>query len=208
MAAAALRYVEPGVNTFRLVGEAGIDASLLQLSFSRTYANGFNTTAASGAGSGGSGAIYVRGGVLWQPTPENEVLFSAKLKQGALGIGSLIEGDSLTDPNFFAATYSGQSTQTTMVKAGVDWTSQLSPEVDVTTSLALGASFNGGASASIFGIPGTVTGAPQSTLYAQYGVRLGWRPTENTVVDGFVHGTTGTGIGTHALIGAGARMQF
>jgi hypothetical protein len=206
--AAALRYVEPGAGEFRLMGEAGVSASMLQLSFSRTYANGFNTTAASGSGSGAEGAIYAKGGVLWQPDQQNDVLLTATLKQGALGIGSLIEGDSMADPNFFAATYSGTSTQTTTVKGGVDWTSRVATDIDLTASLAVGASFNSGASAAIFGIPGTVSGAPQSTVFAQYGLRLGWTPTDNTTLDAFVQGTTGTGIGTHALLGARARMQF
>jgi hypothetical protein len=144
--------------------------------------------------------------VVWLPDSSNEVLFSAGLSHSALGIGNYVEADDQTFPNFFAADLSGATSYTT-VKAGVDWTTQLTPEVDVTASGHIGAAFGSGANADVFGV-GPVTGAAQSTVFAQYGLRLGWTLSEGSTLDGFVQGTTGTGIGTHAQVGAAYRMSF
>lgn len=205
--AAALRYVEPGVLAFRLFGEGGVQFSALNLGFTRNYADGtVEGFDATGTGDALLGGGYVRAGVVWLPDSSNEVLFSAGLSHSALGIGNYVEADDQTFPNFFAADLSGATSYTT-VKAGVDWTTQLTPEVDVTASGHIGAAFGSGANADVFGV-GPVTGAAQSTVFAQYGLRLGWTLSEGSTLDGFVQGTTGTGIGTHAQVGAAYRMSF
>ena len=55
---------------------------------------------------------------------------------------------------------------------------------------------------------GAATGAAQSTIFAEYGVGLEYRPMENVSFNAFTHGTTGTGIGTHLQVGAGAHLKF
>lgn len=95
----------------------------------------------------------------------------------------------------------------TTVKVGADWTTQLAADVDLTTSLAVGSTMGSGAAADVFAV-GTVTGSPQSTLFAEYGLRLGWEPNPNSRIDGFVLGSTGSGIGTHAQIGAAYHQSF
>ena len=145
---------------------------------------------------------------MWAPNADNDVVFSATLKQGTLGIGSMAEDDPSDRPNLFSADYSEDPSSFTTVKGGVDWTAKLMPELDLTASLALGAAFaNNGAKATIFGV-GTVTGASASTLFAEYGVRLGWIRTPASRIDTFITGSTGPGIGTHAQIGAEYHLEF
>jgi hypothetical protein len=205
--AGALRYVAPEASEFRLFAEGGAQLTAATVSFTRNYdnqtTNGYD---AVGSGNGVLAGAYLRGGALWQPDADNEVVFSASLGQSALGISDYVEADELSTPNFFAADLSGSTSYTT-VKGGVDWTTKLAPEVDLTASAAVGAAFGSGANAEVFGV-GEVNGAPQSTIFAQYGLRLGWELSPGSTLDGFVQGTTGTGIGTHAQIGAAYRMSF
>jgi len=204
--AAAVRYVNPLGQGMRVLGEGGVELSALGLGFTRTYTDSTGAHTATGSGTGGIGSVYGKGGVIWSPDQNNEVLFSATVKEGGLGIGTYSEPFSTT--NFFAADLGGTTTFFTTAKANIDWTSHLTPEVDLTASAGLGTAFaNGGTTADIFG-GGATTGAAQSTIFAEYGVRVGWMPTTNVTLDGFIQGTTGTNIGTHAQIGAGARMRF
>ncbi len=210
LVALTARYVEPTADQFRLYGEGGVQGGLMSMGFSRHYDNGIGADPilAKGSGDAQFGAIYAKGGVLWQPDANNQILFSASLKETALGFSKYGESDGNgASPNLFSADFAGNSSYLTTVKAGADWTTNLQPDLDLTASLAVGATLNSGATAKVFGV-GTVTGDAQSTLFTEYGVRLGWTPTANTRIDGFVGGTTGTGIGTHAQVGAGAHLKF
>jgi hypothetical protein len=53
-----------------------------------------------------------------------------------------------------------------------------------------------------------VTGSAQSVVFTEYGLRLGWDVAQDARLDGFIQGTTGAGIGTHAQIGAGYHQTF
>lgn len=207
--AAALRFVEPGQAEMRFFGEAGLEVGALTYGFSRTYSDG--TVAdykAEGSGDGGLGAIYGRAGILWAPDADNDVVLSATLKQSALGLANYQENMPSADPNLFAADLSGSVAGYTTIKGNVDWTTRIATDVDLTASLGVGTTFgNGGVKGDVFGV-GAVTGAARSTIFAEYGLRLGWTPTPATSVDAFVLGTSGTGIGTHAQVGASYRMKF
>lgn len=209
LAAGALRFVQPGADEFRYFGEAGVQVAALGLNFSRHYDNGKTANyAATASGDGLLGGAYVRGGALWAPNADNDVVFSATLKQGALGIGGMVEDDPNGSPNFFSANYSHTGLSFTTIKGGVDWTTRLAAQWTLAASLGVGTAFaNGGASANVFGV-GTVTGAAPSTLFAEYGLRLGWTPTAHSRIDGFVAGSAGTGIGAHTQIGAAYHLNF
>lgn len=207
LAEGAIRYVQPGNQEFRLMGEVGGELAPLGVTFSRHYEDGFAGTDASGSGDALLGSLYAKGGVLWSPTADDDLLFSATLKQGAFGIGSFVEDDPDTNPNLFAADLSGTSQSITLVKVGTDWTHKLGQGADLTASLAVGAASGSGATGTVFGV-GAVTGAAQTTYFADYGLRVGWELAPGSRVDGFVAGSSGTGIGTHAQVGADYRMSF
>jgi hypothetical protein len=208
LAAGAARFVQPGSDEFRLMGEAGVQAAGLGLSFSRHYEDGSTVgTDATGSGFGVLASVYAKGGVLWAPDAYDAVLFAGTVKQGALGIGSFSEADSNANPNLFAADFSNTAQNFTTVKVGADWTRKLTSNLDLTASLAAGAATGSGATAEVFGI-GTVNGHAQSTFFAEYGLRVGWDVAQGARADGFIAGSTGTNIGTHAQIGAGYSFSF
>ncbi|MEO6012174.1 MAG: hypothetical protein ABIQ30_01130 [Devosia sp.] len=210
--AIAVRYLDPNPGQGRLLIEGGLDAnSLSAVSFTRTYnysqGGTAKTATATGTGTGSTAGIYGKAGMLWAVDESNEVLVSATLKQSMLGIATYAETFSAAN-NPFPANLAGSQTMFTTARAGADWTAHLTADVDLTASVGLGATFaKGGTTAVVFG-GGSATGAAQSTVFADYGVRLGWKPSPNFGVDGFLRGTTGTGIGTHLQAGAGARLTF
>ena len=211
LGAAAIRWVQPDATGFRLFGEGGVQGAGMSMSFSRSYdydhdIDGATTVTATGSGDGLLGAGYLRAGVLIEPDANNEIVLSASVKQSVLGISNYAEEVSANNP--FAADLSGSSASFTTVKAGVDWTTKLAVDVDLTASGAIGSTMgNTGTEAYIFG-GGDVVGTPQSALFAEYGLRVGWTPTSDARIDGFVAGSTGVGIGTHAQVGAAYHMSF
>ena len=131
---------------------------------------------------------------------------SASLKQNWLGMGNYAE--DVSNKNYFAASLADTSAGFTTVKLGVDWTSTLSPDVSVTAHGAIGTTIaNQNTTAMMMG-GGEVTGEGYSTIFAEYGLGLAWQISSNETVEGFVQGSSGDGIGTHAQIGAGYRMKF
>lgn len=206
LGAAAIRYVQPDASGFRLFGEGGVHGAALALSFSRSYEDSNTTHTVSGDGDGLLGAGYLRGGVLIEPDENNDIVLSATVKQSVLAISNYAEEVSANNP--FAADLSGTQASFTTVKAGVDWTTKLAADVDLTASGAIGSTMgNTGTEAYVFG-GGDVVGTPQSALFVEYGLRVGWMPTLDARLDGFVAGSTGVGIGTHAQIGAAYHMSF
>jgi len=208
--ALALRYVEPSDAAMRFFGEAGVQVGALNVSLSRSFYDSQTFSSdydATGSGDALLGAVYVRGGIVVEPMPDHEVVVSASLKQSVLGITNYAEDDPLANPNLFAADLSGTGSSFTTVKTGVDWTAQLTDSVDLTASGAVGATFGSGVTGTVFGV-GAVTGEASTVLFAEYGLRLGLEPAPNSRIDAFVQGTTGTGIGTHAQVGAAYRMSF
>jgi hypothetical protein len=206
LGAAALRYVEPGAASQRFFGEAGFDAAGLGMSFSRTYTDSTGTQTVTGAGNGVLGAIYVKGGLLFTLDETNEVALSATAKQNFVGFGDYRE--TVSGGNLFAADLSGQTAGFTTLKLGADWTTALAADLDLTAHLGVGTTIaNQATTAYILG-GGTVAGTTASTIFADYGLGLGWHVTPDSTIEGFLQGSTGTNIGTHAQIGAAFRMTF
>ena len=202
MGALALRFVEPG----GFFGEAGVDGGAFQMRFSRSYADSNGTHTVTGNGTGGLGALYLRGGVAFELDQSNEVVLSATAKQSFVGFGDYRE--NVSGSNLFAADLSGQMAGFTTVKVGADWTSSLTADLDLTAHLGVGTTMaNQRSSAYILG-GGTTTGTAASTIFAEYGLGLGYHFSPQSTIEGFVQGSTGTGIGTHAQIGAAYRMKF
>ena len=206
LGAAALRFVEPGGAAQRFFGEAGVDAGVLKMSFSRTYTDNNSTQTVTGTGLGGLGAVYVRGGMLFQLDDTNEVVLSATAKQSFVGFGNYQE--AVTAGNLFAADLSNQFAGFTTVKIGADWTTAIASDIDLTAHLGVGTTMaNQRTTAYILG-GGTTEGTFASTVFAEYGAGLAWHVTPQSTIEGFVQGSSGTNIGTHAQVGAAYRMTF
>jgi hypothetical protein len=206
LGALAVRYVEPSGAAQRLFGEAGADGGVFNMRFSRTYTDSTGTQTVTGAGNGGLGALYLRGGMLFELDPSNEIVLSASAKQTFLGFGDYRE--AVSGSNLFAADLSGQVAGFTTFKVGAEWTTALAADLDLTAHLGVGTTMaNQRTTAYILG-GGTTTGTFANTVFAEYGAGLAWHVTPQSTVEGFVQGSTGTNIGTHAQIGAGYRMKF
>jgi hypothetical protein len=212
LAAGALRFVQPESGEFRIVAEAGAEVAPLSLSFARHYDDG--TTAGSdftAVGDGILASIYGRAGVIWTPHVDDSVLFAASLKQGRLAWNKLAE-PNLDDvvgayPNLFAADFSSGMQDFTTVRASADWTHHLDGTTDVMASVGVGVAYGTGTTANVFGV-GTVTSENPSTAFVDYGLRASWKLAPRSAIDGFLAGSTGTNIGTHAQIGAAYHMSF
>lgn len=205
--AVAVRYVEPGLNSFRLFGEGGLTFGAMQATFTRHYEDGTdNGVDATGTTPAGLGSAYVRGGILIQPDASNEIALSATLQQSVFGIAGYSETGGAT--NMFAATLPAQSGTFTTVKGTAAWTTELAADLDLTATASVGAIMGHDPIEADIEFIGAQSGAATSSLFAEGGLRLGWTPSPGTKVDGFIQGSTGTAIGTHAQIGAAYNMQF
>jgi hypothetical protein len=206
LGAAALRFVEPGGASQRFFGEAGVDGGVLRMSFSRTYTDDDSTQTVSGTGTGALGAIYLRGGILFQLDAANEVVLSATAKQSLVHFGDYRE--AVSAGNLFAADLAGQLAGFTTVKLGADWTTALASDLDLTAHLGVGTTMaNQQTTAYIVG-GGTTEGSYASTVFAEYGAGLAWHIGSQSTIEGFIQGSSGTNIGTHAQIGAAYRITF
>ncbi|HZY66958.1 MAG TPA: hypothetical protein VFE52_00130, partial [Devosia sp.] len=206
LGALALRFVEPSGSSNRLFGEVGANGGVFRMQFSRTYTDSTGTQTVSGDGTGGLGAVYVKGGMLFELDDSNEIVLSASAKQSLVGFGDYRE--TASGGNLFAADLSGDMAGFTTVKLGADWTTSLTPELDLTAHLGVGATMaNQRTSAYILG-GGATTGDYSSTVFAEYGLALGYEIAPGSTIEGFIQGSSGTNIGTHAQVGAAYRMTF
>ena len=208
LASGALRYVQPGNDALRYFGEFGLHgAPGLALTFTRQYDDGSPGGATvTGSTTGSLAAAYVTGGVLYAPSPNNEIAFSGTLMRDWLTVAGYSETFALT--NLFAADVAGGTSTFDVVKAGAAWTTAVSPQMDATLSAAVGKSFAHDGVAANVAFVGPVTGTPQGELFAEYGVRLGWELSPTATVDAFALGSTGTVSGTHIQVGSALRVHF
>jgi hypothetical protein len=207
LASAAVRYLDPTTSGFRPFGEAGLTGGGLSATFTRQYDQGTDDAAiGSGTTSAGLGSIYGRGGVLIDLDEANQVAVSGTLQESVLGLGGYDE--TFANSNIFAASLPGQSARFTTVKATASWTTQLTDALDLTATGSLGATIAHDPVSADVAFAGNLEGAGQGTVFGEYGVRLGWDVSPTTKVDGFVQGSTGTGVGTHAQIGSSVHLKF
>jgi len=204
--AAALRFVDPNGAPQRFFGEAGVTGGVLGMKFSRTYTDSTGTQTVTGSGLGGLGAIYLRGGMLFELDDRNELALSATAKETLVGFGNYRE--AVSGGNLFAADLANQFAGFTTVKLGADWTTAIASDIDITAHLGLGTTMaNQKTTAYILG-GGTTEGGYSNTVFAEYGAGLAWHVTSQSTIEGFIQGSSGTNIGTHAQVGAAYRMTF
>ncbi len=204
-------FVQPeDGGAFRLFGSAGGSyAPDMSMRFSRSYTlydfdDEPGTVTARSDGKGSMSALWLEGGVLVAPAPDNEIAFSVSYARNWLDYGSVAEEQ--TDTNPFAFSGSGSSTFNT-VKAGAAWTAALAPDLDMTLHGAIGQVFAGELTGNV-ALVGPITVGGTDETFAEYGARLGWQATETTQLDLFALGSTGSVTGTHVQVGSSLRMKF
>jgi hypothetical protein len=207
LASGALRYIAPDAAMLRPYGEVGLHvAPSLDLSFSRTYTTSTGTTSASADTTGSFFGGYVKGGVLIAPDASNTVVLSATLAKDWLATGAATE--TLDGSNLFAASTPAQTGSFDTFKLGADWTTTLTPELDVTFSAAVGHTFAENAVVTDVAFAGPFTGAAKSETFAEYGVHANYALSSQTSVGAFVFGTTGESSGTHIKVGGDFHVHF
>lgn len=212
IAAAALQYVHSGsILGLRPFAEAGgwmaPDASL---TLERTYANGAGT--ATGVGHPGADTTYLygRAGLLHAFNRDDQVAVSAEVGRARMEVGAYSETLSATNP-FEAHVAEGTDTMD-LVKLKAQWSHRFTSAIDATIWIAgvrdLNRSSTQVASVPGFGTLAIVNDGDGST-WAEYGVRVGYRLTDNVIIDAFANGVSGAGaIDTHVHSGAALRLQY
>lgn len=206
--AGALRYLQPGSNALRPFGKLAVSvAPGLDMEFSRHYEDGSDSGVIVGSAS--SSAFFggaLEGGFLYAPNDMNKIAFSGTYARNWLGVDA--HDERFSDSNFFAASMNDSSGSFDIVKAALAWTSQISPQLDVTVSASLGEVFSHGGVAADIAFVGLVAGAAQNQFFAEYGARAGWQLSPAAGVNLFLLGTTGEHLGSHVQIGSSLHLQF
>ena len=203
----SLRYLAPDDGLVRPFGEVGLLAApVMGMSFTRSYATSTGTTTASASAFGGLYGGFIKGGALLAPDPDTELVFAATLAKDWLLTGAYTE--SLSGSNLFAASASAQTGSFDTVKLGADWTTKVTPMVDVTLSGALGATIAENAVSTNVTFAGAFNGAPRSEMFAEYGARVGYRIDPSQSIGAFVHGSSGQFSGSHVQVGGDFHVRF
>jgi hypothetical protein len=203
----SLRYITPGDGLVRPYGEVGlISAPAMGLSFTRSYVTSTGTTTATGNATGALYGGFVKGGALFAPDADNELVFAATLAKDWLLTGAYTE--TLSGSNLFAASAPAQTSSFDTVKAGIDWTTRPVPKTELTLSAALGTTIAENAVATNVAFAGTFSGAPRSELFAEYGARIAYEIDPTQSIAAFVHGSTGQYSGTHVQVGGDFHVRF
>jgi hypothetical protein len=205
--ALALRYLAPDDGTFRPFAEIGVrSAPHLDLGFRHDLETSTGTQSTTAESSGATLGGYIKGGVLVAPTPDSEIVFSATLAEDWLHVDGFAE--TLDATNLFAFDASEASGSFTTAKLGVDWTTTIAPDIELTLSGAVGRTIANDDVPVNVAFAGSYDGAAQSESFVEYGARLGYAVNDMTDVGLFVHGTTGEVSGTHTQIGGDFRVRF
>lgn len=192
LGAGSLRYVEPGVNAFRLMAEGGLVLGGLQTTYP-------NTTGPVGTG---LGTIFVKGGVVTDISPETQFAVYGTLAETGLSSDAFTQ-----DFTVFTVDVPAQTGFFTTAKATAAVTTQLAPQIDLTAEVSAGMVMShSGMTATIPGI-GTVSGA-QNSGFVDYGLRLGWEPDPAVKIELFAQGSVGQEVGIHNQLGASAKLRF
>ncbi len=202
-------YLQPDNGSgFRWLGSAGFTAAPgMELSFSREYLDtspGGEVISGDGSGSGNLFGIWIEGGVLVAPAPDDEIVFSASLARNWL---DLDYAEQQTDTNPFALSLNGASTYDT-AKAKAAWTTLVAPDVDLTLHGAVGYINANDDLAGNVALVGPLSVGSTSEAFVEYGARVGWAFAEQARWDVFALGSTGTETGTHVQVGTAVRMKF
>ena len=204
----SVRYLEPGVNTFRPFGEIGFNAAPgLDMQFSRSYDDGSPDGAVVNIDASGSLAgAYIKGGFLVAPDLSNQIAFSGTLMHNWLSVDGYDE--TFGEDNLFNASVAGDSGGFDTIKASLAWTSALTADLDMTLSASLGKTVSQDGVVTDVAFVGPITGTAEDDVFVQYGARLGWKLSPTMTADVFVNGSTGSVSGTHAQVGGGLRIAF
>jgi hypothetical protein len=207
-------YLQPEEgSSFRLLGNVGISAApSMNMSFSRDYTlfgagPNFSDVPVSvtTSGTGTMVGIWLEGGVLVAPDPNNDIVFTASYARNWINFASISEDQ--TDANPFALSLDDSTSTYDTIKARAAWTTAITTDVDLTLHAAIGQVFAGNVGGDVT-LVGPLTIGGQDETFAEYGIRADWNVTDSAQLGLFALGSTGSETGTHFQVGTAASMQF
>lgn len=205
----ALRYLAPDESDgVRWFGSAGITAAPnMALDFTRFYEDGSDDgTTVVASTRGNMLTAFGEAGVLLQPDTQNSVALSGTIAQTWLGIDGYSE--TFGPDNLFPVSVDDTDGMFTTLKVKASWTTQVSGDVDLTLSGAVGQTFADADFDSDVAFVGTMPVSGTSEAFAELGARVGWAINDATRMDLFTTGSFGSESGSHVQAGAGIRKQF
>ena len=156
--------------------------------FSRDYSNGSGHATGIGTSEGDLFYFYGRIGAVALETQSDQVVLSVEAAHEGLRLAGYNENSSEENP-FEAEVESGHATLN-ILKLRSQWSHRFYGDWDYTvwTALAWGRAGVDGLDASIAGIGVVSTSMLDSTVWAEFGARLGFKFDEHTSFNAFVDG--------------------
>src|SRR3984885_4542486 len=207
--AASLRYDPANWGKSRPFFEIGTALSpYIDATYTRYYTNGLNP--AQGVGSAVDRSISVFGRIGWvdRLTPVDEVAVFADLVRGWQQSGGYTEAANAVNP--FPATVSTGIDRQDVVRFGAQYTHLLFGTIEGNINGAVAYGFDNPFGSRVDVVDfGSVAPFPLlNSAWSEFGGRLGYRFSQNLVMDAFLIGTLGGEIGPTLHAGLGVRYSF
>ena len=207
--AAKLRYLYPLEDRLGLFGEAGGFVSQGgSYGFNRSYINGSGTATGTGHAHGAQEYGFVRLGVVWNATDDDEIAPSGEIGYQSLSTDAYDE--TLSGSNPFQAQVSGGVASMEVAKLRAQWTHKLTPTLDATLwgAVAQGFGATDNTTATVAGVGLLAPGVRRPLGWGEYGARATYRINDALSASAFVDGVTGNGADSRAHFGGALLLAF
>jgi hypothetical protein len=175
---------------------------------SRVYPNGLTTASGSWTSVDRDLSLFVRAGWLARLTPIDEAAVYADIGRNWLQTGGYTE--TTTAINAFPLSAAPELQALNIARLGAQYTHLFADHIEVNVSGAIAHGFGGGTGGTVnvtdFGLF-TASALPTTTWF-EYGARVGYRFTDQMVLDAFVLGALGGEVHAAAHGGMALRVAF
>ena len=210
VAALAVRAEVGSLGGWKIFGEVGgWGIPNASFAFSRDYINGSRQASGAGTTEGDLFYLYGRIGTVPLDTPSDQVVLSIEAAREGLRLAGYSENRSEANP--FEADIDSGHEDLNILKLHSQWSHRLYGNWDYTlwTSLAWGRAGTDGFDTSIAGLGLVSASTPDSTLWGEYGARLGFKFNEHTTFNTFVDGVFAeSDVGQSVHAGVSVRSEF
>ncbi len=205
--AGALQYDPAGLGPSRPYAEVGLNGSLQNTRYDRSYALGDGVATGSGSTRSYVLSAYAEAGWVDRITPRDEAAIYASYSHTWQIVGGYAEQTGVDNP--FNAIVPGGTDNLDVASLNAQYTHLAGRrvELDVNGGVDWAFSSDSGARPIVSGIQ--IAQAQPAFIYYQAGARLGYRLNRTTTADFFVNGILAPkAIGSSAHVGFGARWSF
>ncbi len=207
--ALVLRYtLEPSSAGRIFVEGGGWVAPDGSFTFTRQYDNGAGAAIGTGDADGSLGYAFVKGGTAYDLSANDELVLAAELGQSWFHTDAYVEPVGPSNP--FEAHVSAGTDKLTVTKLEAKLTHAFTPALDATlrTAVAHGFAASSSVETNVIGF-GVISPAQQNPSWVEYGVRAGYKLSENMTLDIFANGVSGNdGVRTETHVGGDITYTF